>query len=291
MDLRRLAVILLFALAASRASGAPDYYAAESVLLFADHLYRLGEHSRAAAEYERYLFLASLEAPQEASIRFRIAESLRCAGQFDRSLAIFHDLLAQEAPGAAREAVVYGIAFDYLLMERYQQSLEALASFPPERLGQYRPAYCLLEGMDLMFLGRWRQAHGVLAGCPAAGAEGLKAIAARALSVRPKSPALAGVLSGLLPGSGKIYAGESGDGVQAFFLIGLLAALSAFGFHSEGPDSVRGWIYLSLGGLFYAGNIYGSVTAASRYNKRMKETLLDELKRHIPPCGEPARFP
>jgi TM2 domain-containing membrane protein YozV len=89
------------------------------------------------------------------------------------------------------------------------------------------------------------------------------------LSVNPdyKSPALAGILSAVIPGSGKMYVGEWGDGITSLLLTGLFAFLAYDNFKAD--HSTRAWIFTGLGAFFYAGNIYGSVAAAQIFNARI----------------------
>ena len=104
--------------------------------------------------------------------------------------------------------------------------------------------------------------------------------------MRRRSPLAAAVLSALLPGSGKIYAGEVGDGLHSLVFIGLIGTLSVLSFRADGMDSVRGWIYASAGGVLYGGNIYGSIVSARRYNRLREEALLQEVGQRIPQCSE-----
>lgn len=82
-----------------------------------------------------------------------------------------------------------------------------------------------------------------------------------------KSPALAGILSAVVPGSGKMYVGEWGDGITAFLVTGLLAFLAYDNFRAD--HKTRAWIFTGLGAFFYAGNIYGSVASAQIFNARI----------------------
>ncbi len=89
------------------------------------------------------------------------------------------------------------------------------------------------------------------------------------LSINPsyKSPALAGILSTVIPGSGKMYAEEWGDGITSFLVTGLLAFLAYDNFKAN--HSTRAWIFTGLGAFFYAGNIYGSIATAQIFNARI----------------------
>jgi TM2 domain-containing membrane protein YozV len=91
-----------------------------------------------------------------------------------------------------------------------------------------------------------------------------------------KSPALAGVLSAIIPGSGKMYVGEWGDGITAFLVSGLLAFLAYDNFKAD--HTTRAWIFTGLGAFFYAGNIYGSIASAQIFNARIDFEFNDGLK-------------
>ena len=103
--------------------------------------------------------------------------------------------------------------------------------------------------------------------------------------MKKKSPLAAAVLSSVVPGTGKIYAGAYGDGIQSLILIGLLGTLAGLSFRADGITSVRGWVYGSIGGALHVGNIYGSAVAARRYNRLREEALFEEVRKRIPSCS------
>jgi len=82
-----------------------------------------------------------------------------------------------------------------------------------------------------------------------------------------KSEVLAGILSAIIPGSGKIYTKNYGDGITAFLLTGLFSYLAYTNFEHNHPT--RGWIFTLLGTGFYAGNVYGSVASAQIFNAKI----------------------
>jgi len=83
-----------------------------------------------------------------------------------------------------------------------------------------------------------------------------------------KSPALAGILSAIIPGSGKMYVGEWGDGVTALVVTSLFAFLAYDNFRAD--HTTRAWIFTGLGAFFYAGNIYGSIASAQIFNAKIE---------------------
>lgn len=90
-----------------------------------------------------------------------------------------------------------------------------------------------------------------------------------------KNPVTAGILSAVIPGSGKIYTEEYGDGILAFLSTGLLTFLAYDNFKAN--HKTRGWIFASLGTLFYAGNIYGSIASAQVFNARINFEFKDGI--------------
>jgi TM2 domain-containing membrane protein YozV len=91
-----------------------------------------------------------------------------------------------------------------------------------------------------------------------------------------KNPALAGVLSAIIPGSGKMYVGEWGDGITALVVTSLFAFLAYDNFRAD--HTTRAWIFTGLGAFFYAGNIYGSIASAQIYNARIDFEFNDGVK-------------
>lgn len=99
-----------------------------------------------------------------------------------------------------------------------------------------------------------------------------------------KQPWVAGTLSALVPGLGKVYAGNLGEGIASFLVTGSLAAVTAENWIKEGPTN---WKTIAAGLLttvFYVGNIYGSVATVkvnfSDFNQRNDVQILYDI--HIP---------
>lgn len=91
---------------------------------------------------------------------------------------------------------------------------------------------------------------------------------------RPKdlSPWIAGVASAIVPGLGKIYAGDVGGGVASFLLVGAFAALTADSWTKAGtPANWRTITYGTIGSLLYISNIFGSIASVKVYYKRFEE--------------------
>ncbi len=94
-----------------------------------------------------------------------------------------------------------------------------------------------------------------------------------------KSEAVAGILSAIIPGSGKMYLDEWGDGITALLATGLFAFLAYDNFRAN--HNTRAWIFTGLGAFFYAGNVYGSIAAAQIFNAKISFEFEDGLNLYL----------
>jgi TM2 domain-containing membrane protein YozV len=94
-----------------------------------------------------------------------------------------------------------------------------------------------------------------------------------------KSVTAAVLMSTLIPGLGKIYAGQIGDGVVAAIATGLFGFLAYDNFKAE--HDFRGWLFSGITAFFYAGNIYGSAAAAQIYNAGIKFNFENDVKFYL----------
>jgi len=100
-------------------------------------------------------------------------------------------------------------------------------------------------------------------------------VSRQALARRRKSPGVAGVL-GIVPGLGYLYSGYPESAVSALIINSLLVSASYQAF-KDGNEPL-GALLGVIGIGWYAGSIYGSVSAAERRNEKdLRDTLL-ELK-------------
>ena len=86
----------------------------------------------------------------------------------------------------------------------------------------------------------------------------VKAIADDMDRHKPKSPVLAAIFSAVLPGSGKYYAGRTGEAFSALLSVGFLSAMAIENYRHYGINHGRTYMTLGLAGIFYIGNIWGS---------------------------------
>ena len=259
-----------------------DYYQPANIRKFADYLYAQGDYLRAAGEYQRYLFSQSTAFGND--VLRRIAESYRLGGQPDRAVQFL-----QTQPDS--NLVRYELGATYFLIGRYDESVRFLKESQDLFQGEdYRWKSQLLIGMNKLMQKRWERAiqhfdQFDLSGAPEAVGHRVSVYKRHAEDGRDlpsKSPLLAGFLSTALPGSGRFYVGRSNDALLTVFLLGVLGWGAYDGFSENGVSSRKGWTLGTIGGIFYLGNIYGSVVAAQRHNQRTEAAFLATIPLDIP---------
>ncbi|MEZ4901419.1 MAG: hypothetical protein R2822_06490 [Spirosomataceae bacterium] len=94
---------------------------------------------------------------------------------------------------------------------------------------------------------------------------------------RRKAPVVAALLSTIVPGSGKIYAGKTGQGVITL-IQNLALGLQAYeAYRRDGWKSPRFLIYGGLFTFFYVGNIWGSSLSIHIRNQEFNDKVNQQI--------------
>lgn len=114
--------------------------------------------------------------------------------------------------------------------------------------------------------------------------ESLNATALKLRKYKPKSMIVAGLMSAVIPGSGKMYSGKIGEGISALLSTSILASITLENYQKAGINNFKTIFFGSLFSIFYVGNIYGSmisvkVTTNEFYSSNDKNILFNI---HIP---------
>ena len=94
-----------------------------------------------------------------------------------------------------------------------------------------------------------------------------------------KSGFLAGTLSAIIPGLGKIYAGKTKQGLVSFFPIVFLGLQAYEVFASKNGGLKSPWFIANAGlfAVFYIGNIWGSALSVSVKRKELQHEVNDQI--------------
>jgi len=79
--------------------------------------------------------------------------------------------------------------------------------------------------------------------------------------IKRKSPFIAGTLSAILPGLGKVYTGNNGQALSSFLTCGLFGIVAAENYLRMGIKHPQTIFFSGLFSLFYIGNIWGSAVS------------------------------
>ncbi len=252
-------------------------------LKVADAFMDEGEYYQAVTEYKRYLILfAGSEKADYAA--FRIGQAYFRGEEYAAAARAFQGLREKyPASGYAVEAgYLEGLSlWKMKAYDRARTTLAVLAEEHPE--SDYAPRALVVVSLAALdedkeetsrrAMGRFLERY---PGHP--GVQGVKeamALLDRYRELPEKSPALAGFMSAILPGSGYIYAEHYGDGITAFIINGLFIAGTVAAIHNENY-AVAG-IVGGVGVPFYLGNIYGSANAAKKWNLGVRNELTRKI--------------
>ncbi len=238
-----------------------DLYSPENRKLFADYLYCQKDYLRAAEEYKEILKLSAID-----TLHFKIGLSYLKSGGFDSASVYFNKLN------------VNSLLYDYSRQEFYKSQF-LLNHFEDVETGSslYNPAdklykmSCLLGYKQLPA----EKEHFLL---PFEG-DDRKTVSGfydRKTNPPYKNELTAAVLSTLIPGAGKIYTKNYGDGIYAFLVTGIMSYISYTDFKAD--HQFRGWLFAGLAAFFYGGNIYGSIASVQIYNAGINFSLNSDMK-------------
>jgi TolA-binding protein len=243
-----------------------------------------GEHLRAVAEFERFIYFFPRD-DRVPEARYRIGLCYIMAKDYDSGRGVLEDVYKDYAstPVGGKALFLIGESFyEEGLMEEAGRYFKKVVEAYPDLELKNRALYRL--GWKWMKQDKWEEASEAFMKVNNesplyAHSRDLSEISLKGKALPYKNPTTAGVLSGILPGLGHAYCGRYKDGTVALLLNGLTiwAALEAF---DEDLDVLGGALtFLELG--WYSGTIYGAVNSAHKYNRKVGNDFRRNLSERI----------
>jgi TM2 domain-containing membrane protein YozV len=94
-----------------------------------------------------------------------------------------------------------------------------------------------------------------------------------------KNVAVAALLSSIIPGAGRLYTGRTGDAFFSFFTVAVPGIISYLYWQDDRKRAFS--IAVGITAVFYAGDIYGSIVSAQKYNKLGKARYLQRIENRL----------
>jgi len=245
----------------------------EHSLKFTDYLFKTRQYNYAVLELERMIYMDSTN----DSLKYLLLKSYRFSEQYEKGITRAGQIypILNEMPALlARE-------YTYLLLEtnsysnaKFFLSLNKNLAF--EEKTRFSLITCLLNG-------EWGEANNIYLknDYQVPVIQIFKTNIEEGLNLKYKSPFLAASMSGIIPGSGKIYTGYWKDGLFSFFSIGVSSWQACNGFYNEGIGSTYGWIFGGFATILYLSNIYGSQKSAKVYNNKHRQDVIFKVKNKL----------
>lgn len=260
-----------------------NYFSPENILRFADYLFQEKDYIRAAGEYQRYLYCFDTLPPNADMIFYKVGLSFRMAKEFEKSIHYFNKVISMSENNSYIDKAYVQIGYIYYLKERYDCSISYLTeNFSLLHSADSKEKSNQIIGLNYIYQKNWDRAVDWYNSLDkknkaAAFSVRLKNLAVKGKNLPRKNRFLAGAMSALIPGAGKIYCKRTYDGLTSF-IVTVLAGWQAYkGFKEDGINSTKGWIYGTVFTFFYLGDIYGSVVAVNIYNQNLEDKFFKNI--------------
>lgn len=247
---------------------------ASRIRSFADSLFAEGDYYRAITEYKRLLHLHPAN-PDADSARYAIGLSYWRGEKWEAAIDAFRDVEPSgDDPFWSRRAQLMLGESTYRKGD-FPDALDVFAAYarnPAET--EFVPDARMRAAQCLFLMGK---SPPPLVG-EGSGSDRLGVFSRRleeAPRIPRKSPALAGALSAILPGAGQLYVRRPRDAGISFLLNGGLIALAIVAFDNDEP--VAGALISAVEVSWYAGNVYGAVSGAHKFNRAERRRFIDRL--------------
>jgi len=258
-----------------------DEATATRVYGFGLHLFQLEDYYRAITELKRFSLLFPGHVRQPAG-ELLIGLALQEDQAYDDAFTHFQRWHLADDPTDATRVAAFKLGELRFQQGQYRQAIgsfqDFLNTYPDGPLVSHTK-YML--GLSWALDGQLSEAQQVFATLPARDPLAQQALALQdELRLTPspqlKSLRVAGILSGLLPGAGHLYAGKPLQALTAFVLNGVFLTGAAYAFHEK--LEATGAILLFFEAGWYLGGINSAMDAARDVNRQQQKAVTDHLR-------------
>ena len=256
-----------------------DSLLAKTELSFAGYLTDNKQYEDASFLLKTMLRYPAVSEERLDSIRYMLARVFYLEQKLDSSNYYFSQL--RPASAFAAEAGIFR-SFGLMYQSRFSDAevlLNKTKSLPDADTGfvQFMQSANDILRDDFTRIRQQIKGKGSRSTILAREEEHLKKLADDKEKNKRKSALAAGLLSAVLPGSGKFYAGYRGQAIAAFipcFIFGVAALETYF---RSGPARFPFIASSSLFGIFYLGNIWGGALSVKTYHEKRNLEIRNQV--------------
>ena len=209
--------------------------------------YFLGGDFKTAVDSFQKLIDEYVDTDDAVKSYFKVSDAYMKQNAFDPAIINLNNLILVAHDGDVRDEAYYRLGWIYLETASWEEGRQYFSKISVKNKDKYR-------------------------------LETLSAELEKEKLIPKKNPNLAGLLS-VVPGAGYLYCERYQDALIAFLINGALiyAAYESF----DGGNPALGGLLTFVEVGFYAGNIYGAVTSAHKYNRKKTGLFLERLKDNV----------
>jgi tetratricopeptide (TPR) repeat protein len=255
----KLFIVLLLA---STGLFSQEIFNYDNSVKFGVYLYQSAQYEFAAKELERCLFLK----PEDYNATLFLLKVYRKMNEYDKAVRL-------ASSGRLMDTESFGIEYFKMLIEAGK--LKDASVLISEKA--YFKDKSDLKLSTILLQKEWKNGFDYRNENSSVINKSLSEIVDKSMAFKRKSPVLVGILSTILPGSGKAYSHRWKDGLISFVMTASTGFVAVRGFNRSN-QSVYPWIMGTLFTVYYTGNIYGSVQAANKFNKSKEDEWTNQVR-------------
>lgn len=256
-------------------------YGRDAVLDLADKFFDSDFYEEAITEYQRYIFF-NKNGKEVSYAYYKIGLAYRNMYDMEKSLSALEFSAQTTSSDTIRCERKIDIAVNYIAWRRYSKAkfiLLKLISF--SEIPEIRKKASLFLGIAHLYCYEWESAKDALEMYFKENGESetvylIDSLLSQAENINYKSPTTAKWLSTFIPGTGQIYAGDAGNGINALVLNGANIYFIIYKLLKEEYGNAY-LIYFFLFRRYYFGNIYYARKGVMDYNRRLNEQTADSV--------------
>ena len=243
----------------------------KSILTFAEYLFENSDYSRASYEYLRLLHLFENSRLEKLQLYLKIGNCFSMLNRVDESQQYYNQCLEAKDNLMIYNKALINYGFLLFRKDRYRDSIYFLnnnkLSSESEKINTLILAnyLCLKNKHEIktQFAEFKKEKKKYL--------NSLDQFMEAKSKLKTKSPLLAGLMSAIIPGTGRLYTGRVKEGLLSLISLAATSYLAYEGFRDKGIKSFKGWLFSSISAFLYIGNIHGAVVSAKLTNQMINK--------------------